>query len=95
MESTIKHISGANVGKLVSNTEDVQLTLAPNTVFRMDGDRRGSTIVCLKGNLWVTQQGDAADYLLGAGERLVVSRRGTVLVQGISEAKTRIIPRLN
>jgi len=40
------------------------------------------TIHCTAGHLWVTFEGDPKDYLLAAGENLVVPNQGKVLVSG-------------
>lgn len=44
---------------------------------------RGKTVECVEGRLWVTQPGDPVDYILGAGDKLAIASRGTVLVEAI------------
>jgi Protein of unknown function (DUF2917) len=43
-------------------------------------DGRGHAIVCDSGSVWVTQEGDPRDIVLGAGEAFTLDRRGTALV---------------
>ena len=43
-------------------------------------DGRGHSIVCDSGSVWVTQEGDARDIVLGAGEAFTLDRSGTALV---------------
>jgi hypothetical protein len=57
---------------------------------RMDSLKRGSTLVCETGILWVTQTGDRHDYILQPGQKLVVSRRGKVLVEAMRDADFRV-----
>lgn len=37
---------------------------------------------CTAGRLWITLEGDATDYVLNSGERLVVPNQGKVLISG-------------
>jgi hypothetical protein len=43
----------------------------------------GKEVLCVEGELWVTQPGDPTDYLLEAGQRLNLSARGPVVVSAI------------
>ncbi len=40
------------------------------------------TIHCTAGHLWVTFEGDTADYILVSGENIVVPNQGKLLVSG-------------
>ncbi len=48
--------------------------------------RPGSTLFCDTGVLWVTQAGDQRDYVLQPGEKMVVTRRGKVLIEAVQDA---------
>ncbi len=61
-------------------------------LYRLPGDRRGTTIRCGRGAVWVTQPGDPVDHILSAGESWDVTRAGLVLVQGLSEAAVELKP---
>jgi hypothetical protein len=50
----------------------------------MDGDRRGSRLRCLSGQVWITQPGDAMDHLLAAGNDFIITRPGRVVVQALT-----------
>ena len=65
----------------------VEVCLAPRQAFTLQGDHRGVRLTALQGTLWVTQQGDAQDYLLRPGEAFTITRPGTVVVQGMREAR--------
>ena len=46
----------------------------------------GRTLVCHSGSVWVTQEGDQRDIILGAGEAFVLDHAGTALVQGLEQS---------
>ncbi len=65
--------------------EVLEVALAPRAVRRLAGDRRGLRIRCTGAALWITQDGDPADYCLGAGEQFTVTRPGPVVLQGMGK----------
>ena len=65
--------------------------LPPGSLFRLDGVGHGRIIHCRAGALWVTQTGDATDYILGPGDVFVVERTGRVVVQVLEEAAFAIV----
>lgn len=48
--------------------------------------RVGERVRCEGGLVWLTQSGDATDYLLRAGESFTAQRRGRVVVQALEPA---------
>jgi quercetin dioxygenase-like cupin family protein len=46
-------------------------------------DGAGATVVCVEGELWITQEHDGEDVLLSAGESLRLSRNGRTVVQAL------------
>ena len=57
---------------------------------RMNIARRGSTLFCDAGVLWVTQPGDYRDYILWPGDKMAVTKRGKVLVEAMRDADFHI-----
>jgi len=55
--------------------------------LRPIADGRGCCVQCLSGALWLTQQGDARDIVLEAGDRAVIERNGTSIVFALSDAR--------
>ena len=51
-----------------------------------------ATLVCLKGERWVMRDGDAGDYILGAGCSLHLSRDDRAVVQALQTSRVRLIP---
>jgi hypothetical protein len=60
-------------------------------VERITNCKPGTTIVCEKGILWLTQPNDRRDYILFAGERFDKVKRGPVLVEAMRDAVVRVI----
>lgn len=47
---------------------------------------RGKMISCLEGSLWVTQEQDLEDYILGPGESFMITVPGRVIVQALENS---------
>lgn len=61
------------------------LQLAAGDVFSFDaGTDRG--VVVLSGQVWITQEGDSADYVLAAGDTFTCDRAGVVVVEALTSA---------
>jgi hypothetical protein len=48
--------------------------------------RRGTTVRIAKGRVWLTRDGDIKDYVLNAGDSLVVAASGHIVLFGLTEA---------
>ena len=92
MEQTINTTRGTHIGKLITRSRGVEMCLTDGDLFKMEGDHRMTSVVCLEGSLWVTQQGDSADYILLAGESIILSRSGAVLIQGQPAGRFELLP---
>ena len=60
--------------------------LARGEILRVDR-ALGQSIAVVRGMVWITQEGDRRDTFLSDGESFVFSRRGTALVQAITDTK--------
>jgi hypothetical protein len=63
-------------------------------LWRLDGDNRWRMIVCVRGEIWITQERDVRDYVLTAGEMFIVTQRGSVLIEALGGASVEITPSL-
>ena len=82
----------ATIGQVASNSDAVEVGLSEGEVFSTRGDARGTRLEAVAGKFWVTQTGDAQDYLLRAGQTFVVSSPGKVVVMGIPKGSLRVKP---
>ncbi len=80
-------------GRPMPAPQGVEMALARNEVFALEGDQLGYRILCQKGRLWITQANDMVDYVLSAGEEFVVSGTGMVVIQALLSSQALIRPR--
>ncbi len=68
---------------------DLNLAATPLTrghLHRLQ-DARGSLVLCLSGTLWLTQQGDARDIVLEAGDERRIDQDGLSILSALSDAR--------
>lgn len=53
-------------------------------------DAAGAQVVCLQGDLWITQEQDVRDLVLNAGDSLQLAKNGRALVQALSPARIAV-----
>ncbi len=66
-----------------------RLALPQRDTFTLEA-ARGALVRCLDGLVWITQDGDRADHLVGAGDSFRIDRDGTVVVQATRAARVAI-----
>lgn len=71
------------------------ISLQAGQVWALEGDNRWRMVVCVRGEIWVTQEQDLEDYVLAAGEMLVVNQRGKVVIGARQDARVEITPSLS
>ena len=54
-------------------------------------DGRGTLVSCVSGTLWITQDHDTHDNLVGAGETLVIDYAGLTLLTALEPTDLRLI----
>lgn len=67
--------------------EALDLCLDEDQLLALD-DACGTTIRPREGRLWITEEGEPRDFVVGPGEAFVVTRAGRTLVQAV--APTRV-----
>ena len=67
------------------------LCLKSHQVLKVRGGS-GHTIICHSGAVWVTQDRDQRDIVLGAGESFALDRNGLALVQALGQSAISIVP---
>jgi hypothetical protein len=61
---------------------DMPVHLQPRELLPIE-DGAGLEVKCLRGNLWITQAGDAEDNIVHGGESFVLDRSGLSLVTAL------------
>ncbi len=61
------------------------ICLANDQTYHIDVRNKSVQVVGVSGKAWITMQGDLKDYLLGPGEKLTISCRGRMVIQGVPE----------
>jgi hypothetical protein len=61
-------------------------TLAKDHVRHVHAEP-GRRIECLRGSIWITQDGDPRDIVLGAGEAFDFDRRGNALLSAFADSR--------
>lgn len=70
---------------VLMNRTPERVSLHCQQVFSIRNRKPALEIQGVKGVVYVTLPDDQEDYMLRPGDRLVVKRRGTVVVQGMPE----------
>ena len=92
MEYVITNRAGVSIGKKTSNCDCIELNLDSGEIFTLFGDQRQAIIENLRGVVWITQEKDTIDYKISQGERFLVTQPGKVVIQGIPQARIRLLP---
>lgn len=66
--------------------------LVPGGTLRRFTRPRGLRLACVRGELWITVDGDPVDHVLAAGEHVEPTDSRHVLVYGLGDAVLRVQP---
>jgi hypothetical protein len=77
------HILHAKERKMNTDLRLGASVLNRGQLRRLD-DSRGTLVQCLSGTLWLTQEGDARDLILEAGDEFCIERDGLSVVSALS-----------
>lgn len=78
------------------NTADLHpaaVSLAKGMIDRLHA-QRGKRIEALSGCLWITQDHDQRDIVIGAGEGFEIDRDGDALVSALAESRYVVLERV-
>lgn len=67
------------------------IQLPRRTFHRALKTQPGTTVVCEQGILWLTKSNDYKDYMLKAGEQMVIETKSNVLIEALSSARVSIV----
>lgn len=71
---------------MVLNMNRVVMELEYRSIIPVEVGR-GSRIDCVRGSIWITEQGSVDDIVLDAGDSHEFSRSGVAVVQALREAR--------
>jgi hypothetical protein len=54
-------------------------------------DAQGTRIDCLSGSLWITQEGEGRDIVLGPGEQVTLDRNGKTVVHAFKPSLVLVV----
>ena len=72
-------------------TQSAVLELKPGQVVTLD-DAEGTSVRTRCGAVWLTEEGEAKDFVLSAGERRVIANPGRTLIQAMQTSWVSIRP---
>ena len=67
------------------NTRNPLIGLKSGEVITLD-DAEGVRITSRRGTVWVTEEGDDRDHVIGPGDAFTVARPGRTIVQALQDA---------
>ncbi len=79
------------MGILHKNHTNLTLHLRSHTIYQLSHVEPGTTVVCEKGVLLVTQAGNPQDYTLRSGRQMVLGGHGNVLIEAMDDCGLSIL----
>ncbi len=73
-----------------NQNKNISLNLQPRQVRKLVGVIPGTIISCDKGIIWLTESDDRQDYALRPGRRVVIRKKGEVLIEAVNESDLHI-----
>lgn len=75
-----------------SNLEHALTKLAQGTLLRIEGGQ-GQAVAVFRGLVWITQDNDLRDVIIGDGESFTLDRPGLAIVQALRDSSLLLIER--
>lgn len=72
-----------------TNLERAITKLERNALLRFP-DGQGKCVAVFDGHVWITQESDTRDVVLGPGDSFGLDRRGLAIVQALDDAKVLV-----
>lgn len=71
-----------------------EITLEKGTSKRLKGIKQWGLVTCLEGEVWITQEHDLRDYILGPGDVFFITLPGNVVMQALRNSRIEILKSL-
>ena len=73
-----------------NQNKNVSLNLQPHQVRKLIGVIPGTIVSCDNGVIWLTEFDNPQDYALRPGHRVVIRKKGDVLIEAVNELDLHI-----
>jgi hypothetical protein len=80
-----------NLTRKTNTSANEKQHLDRRDIYRVMKMHPGMEVSCEKGILWVTQSGDYRDYLLTPGQKIVLKKHGSVLIEAMRDVDFKLI----
>jgi Protein of unknown function (DUF2917) len=67
-----------------------EIALKKGALKRLSGVKKWDLLICLEGEIWVTQEHDLKDYVLCPGDELFITLPGIVVIQALRDARVEV-----
>jgi hypothetical protein len=86
-----RHISRPHEGGIMQiEINSSTFTLSPSSVLAVQ-DGTGTRVLCRTGILWVTQEGEVKDSVVGPGEVLTIHRPGRTVISALETSTLMLL----
>ena len=103
-ESAMMRITNANAqnglsrpltGRICNERDPgYEMTLKKGALKRLSGVKKWDLVICLEGEIWITQEHDLIDYVLCPGDEFFIMLPGVVVMQALQDARVEIMSSL-
>jgi hypothetical protein len=76
---------------LQEKDKNISISLHPHQLKKLGGLTPGTTVVCDKGIIWLTESNVRQDFALKPGKHVVIGKKSDVLIEALNEADFHII----
>ena len=76
---------------ITEKDKNISVSLRPHQIKKLGSLTPGTTVVCDKGILWLTESNVRQDFTLKAGHHVVIGKKSDVLIEAVNEADFHII----
>jgi uncharacterized protein (AIM24 family) len=68
----------------------LKTAMRDGSILLIDGDSRGTVVICAEGTACLTQPCDPEDHILCSGETFIIDKKGLVAVTALTNTRINI-----
>jgi hypothetical protein len=89
------NLSGLLTGRVCNERNPGhEIALKKGTLKRLFGVKKWDLVICLEGEIWITQEHDLKDYVLCPGDEFFITLPGIVVMQALQDARVEVMSSL-